>query len=840
MYYNEEDTKLHLITPSLMQAGWTGSRITMEYPITAGQIVLRADGHAQLPPKKADYLLRYSDSLPVAVVEAKDEEHDPAAGLQQAKSYAEMLGVYFAYSSNGHGFEEWDFTSNTQCSLTMEQMPAPDALWQRLCAHQKLEARRAANPLLQSYWRDPSGKKQIRYYQEVAVNRVIEQILKGEKRVLINLATGTGKTFIAFQIVWKLLKSGYYSNKRVLFLADRVVLRGQAYNAFEPFNESAGDLRAEIDGGTVPPGRQIYFGIYQGLYATTSDGLRTFETLPPDFFDLIIIDECHRSGFGTWNEILRHFPDAVQLGMTATPKRTDNVDTYAYFGEPVFAYSLGQGIDDGFLANYKVHRVATNFDKEGLDLAAAEASGAQVYAPPDAVAQEHYDPTAFERQVTLPDRVERHCVHLSNLLRLYGRTEKTIVFCVSQDHALAVANLLNRINVDLNISEYAVRIVSEEASAQDLLEKFQTVDRATPVIATTVDLLTTGVDAPSVRNIVFFKTITSPTVFKQIVGRGSRLCEDTDKYWFRIIDYTGATRLFDEWDKPSVPPGETPSAPGPRVCVIGGRVTAANGGAALSGAVVTIQVGPNEVVQQRTGSDGQFLFTELPVGVLHLSVSAYGFAKQQQTVWAEANQPNIIRFDLRPFEKPKDKLVRVSGLKVTIVDERYEERDASGSLVSPQDYLNKVREEILSVCSSLLELRARWSDLGGRTELLAALEEKQVALEVLTEILQRPDVDGYDLLAHLAFGEGMPSREERAVALFNLHQDFFTTYDAPARGILRSLIDKYVIGGMDEILDPQVFVLPPIRKEVGQVATLFGGMPRLIGARDQMIHLLYA
>ena len=276
MAYNEEDTKLHLITPALLRAGWTGVRITMEYPITAGQIVLRGDDHDKLPPKKSDYLLRYSDSLPIAVVEAKDEARTPGAGLQQAKTYAEMLGVYFAYASNGHGFEEWDFTTNTQRSLTMAEMPTPDALWQRLCDFRKIQAHQIANPLLQSYWRDPAGKKRIRYYQEVAVNRVIEQILKGEKHVLINLATGTGKTFIAFQIAWKLCKSGYFGNKRVLFLADRVVLRSQAYNAFEPFNEGTGDLRMEIDGDAIPHGRQIYFGIYQGLYATTPDGLRIF------------------------------------------------------------------------------------------------------------------------------------------------------------------------------------------------------------------------------------------------------------------------------------------------------------------------------------------------------------------------------------------------------------------------------------------------------------------------------------------------------------------------------------------------------------------------------------
>ena len=365
MTYNEEDTKLHCITPALQSKNWTGTRITMEYPISAGQIVLQGDGHQRLQPQKADYLLRYSESLPIAVVEAKDEDHAVGSGLQQAMGYAEKLGLLFAYSSNGHGFEEWDFTTNTQRSIEIVDFPTPDQLWQRLCEFRALDANRPVNPLLHPYWRDPTGKKMMRYYQEVAVNRTIEAILKGKNRILLNLATGTGKTFISFQIAWKLFKSGYFSNKRILFLADRVVLRGQAYNAFEPFNEGAGDPRSEIS-GEILQGRQIYFGIYQGMYAAGSDGMRLFEQLPADYFDLIIIDECHRSGFGTWNEILRHFPHAIQLGMTATPKRSDNVDTFQYFGEPIFTYSLGQGIDDGFLANYKIHKAKTDLDIEGL------------------------------------------------------------------------------------------------------------------------------------------------------------------------------------------------------------------------------------------------------------------------------------------------------------------------------------------------------------------------------------------------------------------------------------------------------------------------------------------
>jgi type I restriction enzyme R subunit len=390
--------------------------------------MLQGDGHRQLAPSFADYLLRFAESLPIAVVEAKEEGKEPGDGLQQAKSYAEKLGLLFAFASNGHGFEGWDFTTNTQQALNMAEFPNPEVLWQRKCAYEAIAASRIKNPLLQPYWHDPEGRRNPRYDQEVAINRVLEAILRGDTRILINLATGTGKTYIAAQTVWKLVKSGFFANRRVLFLADRVVLRNQANNAFEMFNDGGSDSRALIEAGQVPAGRQIYFGIYQALYALTPDGLRTFETMEPDYFHFIVIDEAHRSGFGTWNEILKHFPGAIQLGMTATPKRTDNIDTYAYFGEPAFTYSLGQGIDDGFLANYKVHHIRSNLDRDGLSLEEAQHEGAHIYVPDGAAPRAEYTTPSFERDVAVPDRVRLQCEHLARLLKVYGRMEKTMVF----------------------------------------------------------------------------------------------------------------------------------------------------------------------------------------------------------------------------------------------------------------------------------------------------------------------------------------------------------------------------------------------------------------------------
>ncbi|MBI4325922.1 MAG: DEAD/DEAH box helicase family protein [Chloroflexi bacterium] len=605
---NEADTCRVLVLPALQQAGWGQHvwRITEQYQFTDGQVVLVGNGHKRLKKKKADYLLRYTESFPIAVVEAKAEDLDPAAGLQQAKDYAQILGLFFACATNGHGIVEWDFTTNTQRTLT--QYPTPEELWQRLCAFKALDAARPSNPLLTPYC--TQGDKPPRYYQEVTINRTIEAILRGQDRILNNLATGTGKTVIAFQTSWKLWQAkwnvaGADRHPRILFLADRLVLRDQAYNTFEPFEHE----RDIITEGKAPMNRTVYFGIYQSMFSE-ADGKRLFERYPKDFFDLIIIDECHRSGFGTWNAILKHFDSAVQIGMTATPKRTENIDTYKYFGDPVFTYSLGQGIDDGFLATYKVHRTLTNFTRDGLVVEDVTAQGAQLDVPFGADVQDRYDMPEFERKITMPDHIRKLCEHLNKLLHQYGRMEKTMVFCVNMDHALQVTEELNRLNGDLNVPDYAVRIVSEEgATGKALLEKFQNTEMQLPAVATTVDLLTTGVDAPSVRNIVFMKPVASVVTFKQIVGRGSRLCPDTEKFWFRVIDYTGATRLFDDWDRPTEPPEGGAKTEAPFTGIVGGTVCDAETGQPIQGAHVFLQTGPNDILDQFTGSSGQFFFT---------------------------------------------------------------------------------------------------------------------------------------------------------------------------------------------------------------------------------------
>ncbi len=835
---NEADTCRVLVTPALLKAGWDIPvwRITEQHYFTDGQIVIVGDGHKRQKGKKADYLLRYEESFPIAVVEAKAEDLSPGAGLQQAKDYAQILGLFFAYSTNGHGIEEWDFITNTQRSLV--SYPSPENLWQRLCAVKAIDTAQTANPLLSPYC--TKGGKRPRYYQEVAINRIIEAILSGQKHILINLATGTGKTVIAFQTAWKLFQTkwnaaGQDRHPRILFLADRNVLRNQAYNTFEPF-ENERDIIAE---GMAPKNRSIYFSIYQAMYSG-SDGNRLFHLYPRDFFDLIVIDECHRSGFGTWNAILKHFESAVQLGMTATPKRTENIDSYKYFGDPVFTYSLGQGIDDGFLATYKVHRSVTNFTKNGLVIKEVTAQGAKLEVPPEADPQDRYDMPDFERKITMPEHVKKLCAHMDKLMRRFGRMEKTMVFCVNMDHALQVTKELNLLNTDLSVPEYAVRIVSEEGSTgKALLERFQDTEKQLPVIAATVDLLTTGVDAPSVRNVVFMKPISSVVSFKQIVGRGSRLCADTDKFWFRVIDYTNASRLFDDWDKPGEAPDGGAGTDEPFTCIVGGRVTSEETGKPINAAHVYLQTGPNEVLDQLTGPDGQFFFSGIGKGKVVLVASAKDHNSIQMTLNTGPAAPVTLGISLKPKKETPKAKVKITGLNVHMVDETYEERDAEGNLVTPTDYLKKVREEILAACHSMVELQTTWMSNQRRSELLDLLDERMVHLDILREILQMPDADSYDLLAHIAFGANLHSCEERANALFNLHREFFASFDEEARAVLLGLMEKYRFGGIEEADNPAVFGLSPFNSDVRRVAQAFGGMTELRGAIDKLITLIY-
>jgi len=856
---------------------------------------LRGDQAERQPPRRVDYILRYTDSFPIAVVEAKEEEKSAQSGLQQAKDYARDLGLAFAYTTNGHEIIEWDGFTNT--TREVSQFPSPDELWERWRTNTGLNepptrrdfekragelrpiyiakdaAARRRNPLLHPYAPVAVTRgKEPRYFQEAAIKEVLLRVMRGQQRILLTMATGTGKTFTAFQIVWKLIKSGWMQQKnagrpgRVLFLADRVVLRNQAYNAFSPFVSGASDPRILLDGQRkLTLNHDLYFAIYQYLWGETDNNRRTFEQFPPDFFDLVIIDEAHRSGWGTWKEILDHFSSAIHLGMTATPKQDENIDTYAYFcaEEPAitsdnnseqgvmrrsaYTYSLGQGIEDGFLATYKVHLIRTNVDKQGLNIEEALEKGAEIFVPDEVELHGEYTTPQFERTITLPDRTELMTEHLAVLLRRFGPMHKTMIFCVDMNHAYEVARLLNNHFADLGYGDdYAVAIVSEEGiQGQRRLQQFQDSDQRFPVVATTAELLSTGVDVPSARNIVFMKTLNSPLLFKQIIGRGTRVDPDTNKLWFRIIDYTGATRLIDEeWDKP---PTSTISLEGippeSQTSILKGTVSLVDTSDLIVGASVALIVGPND---QRgpilTDDNGEFSFSRLPAGTLTLFASGPGMRRRQMKVEAIQGETSFYNVELKPESGTRRGKIKVKGLEVNIAEEATFIVEGMNEPMTLTEYLDYTKHKVQEMVRNWPQLLATWREPQERRDLVAQLTRASVYADVLAEVLDEQEVDEVDLLGHLAFGQTLRTRYDRTLDFRQNERNWLQTYDREAREVIYTLLSKYELGGLKQIDDPAIFRVPPFRQmgEVRGVIRRFDGDPqRLRQTMDEIQRRLY-
>jgi type I restriction enzyme, R subunit len=541
----EADTCRKYVLPELYAAGWIDDQITEQKTFTDGRIILAGSKVRRGPQKRADYLLRYRSAFTLAVVEAKSLYKKPGDGLQQAKDYAQILGLQFAYATNGAGIVEHDFITGKDIELP--RFPSPDDLWNRLKAAQQIGAE-IADQVLAPYYH-LSGKSP-RYYQEIAINRAVQAILQNKRRVLLTLATGTGKTVVAFQICWKLWNSrwnrtGEHRRPRILYLADRnVLVDGPKDKTFTPF----GDARWKIEGQAIKS-REMYFATYQAI-AKDERRPGLYREYSRDFFDLIIVDECHRGSAkdeSNWRDILDYFEPAFQIGMTATPLRDDNRDTYRYFGNPLYTYSLRQGIDDGFLAPYRVHRIVTTADAAGWRPSKGEVDryGREI---PDA----EYGTKDFERLIALRARTQAIAKNLTDFLGKTDRYAKTIVFCVDQEHAEEMRMALNNLNDDLvrKHPDYVARVVSDEGKiGRGHLDRFMELETLVPTIVTTSQMLTTGVDVQTCKNIVLARVINSMTEFKQIIGRGTRVRDDYGKLYFNILDYTGsATRLFADPD----------------------------------------------------------------------------------------------------------------------------------------------------------------------------------------------------------------------------------------------------------------------------------------------------
>ena len=781
----EADTCRKQVLPKLYTSGWTDDQISEQRYFTDGRIVIAGTKVRRRPQKRADYLLRYSRDFALAVVEAKAAYKSAADGLQQAKEYADILGLKFAYATNGQGIIEHDFL--TGCDNEVAAFPGPDALWSRLRAKEDISDEIAAR-LLTPYYHQPG--RTPRYYQDIAINRAVQAILQGKRRVLLTLATGTGKTVVAFQICWKLWNSrwnrtGEYRRPRILYLADRNVLVDVPKDqTFAPL----GDARWKIE-GEANKGREMYFATYQAI-AKDERRPGLYREYRPDFFDLIIVDECHRGSANdesNWHDILTYFEPAYQLGMTATPLRQDNRDTYLYFGNPLYTYSLRQGIEDGFLAPYRVHRIVTTADATGWRPRKDELDryGRQI---PDG----EYGTRDFERTLSLKPRTEAIARNLTEFLKKTDRWGKTIVFCVDQEHAEDMRAALNRFNTDLAQKQpnYVVRIVADEGKiGRGYLDRFMELETTVPTLVTTSQLLTTGVDVQTCKNIVIARVINSMTEFKQIIGRGTRLKTDYGKFYFSILDYTGsATKLFADSDFDGEPALLTEEE--------------------MNDSGETI--GEPQVIEEE---DAGTIVDELP--------------------------PDVPPDD--GGDRPPRKYY-VNGGVVEIAAQIVHELDANGKQLRVVKFTDYTAQTVRDMFPSAAELRSKWTDAHERAAIIQSLEEHGISLEELLEASMRSDADPFDVLCHVAFSAPLRSRCERAEELRRNANGFFERYSDPARQVLNDILEKYIEFGTAQFKIPDILKVPPIseRGTVLEISDLFKGSDNLRLAINEMQTLLYA
>lgn len=819
---SEADTRAKLVDPKLAEAGWTEEMIEREQPITKGKIINETGD--RLPPLIADYILYYpntANGIPIAVIEAKKEEKSHTEGMGQAKNYRRMIMAPFACSTNGHKIEEYD--NYTKKQTTLDRFPTPAELWRRYIEGKKLGVVKETDPLL--YPNYPFPDKPIRYYQEVAVRNAVEAIMKGDKRILLTMATGSGKTYAAFQIAWKLYKTGKI--KRVLYIVDRLFLRTQAFGAFEPF----GNAREIVEGGEINKAKEIYFVTYQTLYSEKKRK-RFFEFFVPDFFDIVIIDECHRSGWKRWHDILRHFSNAVQLGMTATPKRNDNVDVYEYFGKPTYEYPMSQGIGDGFLAPcMDIRRVLTNIDKAGgLNLTELRSSGATIEAPSGVELKDYYSVEEIERELLIPERNKVICEYLSQFLESTDPKSKTIIFCVSKEHAREVVKELNnRFNPVFKIDNYSTPIIADETGAHEILRTtFSSSEKNFPVVATTVDLLSTGVDVPPVKNIVFLKSVNSKVEFHQIIGRATRIDDPSRKYGFKIIDFTNATRLFDKWDIPEEFTKEKRFG-GPSNWFMSCKVVDGETANPVKNASIVAIPSPSNPVHVKTGEDGYILLKGMPRGSVKVDITGGGYKRKEIVLPTFPAPDKIITVVLRRDIKERKELVKVTGLEVYIEEEGVVKVDIKGNKLLEAEYVRYTKDKLAESITTLQHLKNIWKNRNERTRFKENLKKIGINLDLVSKLIDNPDVDEFDLIASFLFDAPLVSRDERAKALLTYKREMLEKYGSYAREVMIELVDRYRLFGIDEITTPKIFETPPFDKMgyLKGVIGLFGGLNEL-------------
>ena len=786
----ERDICTKWIRPALERAGWdTLTQIREEFPLTDGRILVRGKLHTRARNKRADYVLFYKPNIPIAIIEAKDNNHSLGDGMQQGLSYADLLQVPFVFSSNGDGFLFHNKIATDgiiERELGLDEFPSADMLWQWWSAHRGLSEQQESL-VTQDYYSDGSNKTP-RYYQVLAINKTIKAIAKGQNRILLVMATGTGKTFTAFQIIWRLWKSK--AKKRILFLADRNILVDQTMtNDFKPF----GSAMTKIQKRQANKAYEIYLSLYQAVTGTEEEQ-NIYKQFSPDFFDLIVIDECHRGSAAedsAWRQILDYFSSATQIGLTATPKETKQVSNIDYFGEPIYTYSLQQGIDDGFLAPYKVVRI--DIDK---DLAGWRPGKGMVDKYGSEIEDRIYNQKDFDKTLVLEKRTQLVARKISEFLKQTNRFDKTIVFCENIDHAERMRQALVNENADLVAENfrYVMRITGDNEEGKAELDNFIFPESKYPVIATTSKLMSTGVDAQTCKLIVLDQRIQSPTEFKQIIGRGTRINEDYGKFYFTIIDFKKATELFADPD--------------------------------FDGDPVQIYV-PKDL-------DDSPVPTDLP-DLLEGEEPEGGYQYPEP---GEGNQWLGVGESADSDYEPGVRRYVVANVEVKVVAERVQYFDANGKLIteSLKDY---TRKALAKEFASLDDFLRRWSSADKKQAIVDELANEGIFFEALAEEIGK-DCDPFDLLCHVAWDKPPLTRKERAEQVKK--RNYFTQYGDRVKRVLEALLDKYADAGVGQIEETQILTVAPFT-EFGtpiEIVRAFGGLDNYQKAIRDLKESLYS
>lgn len=780
--FSEQDICSKFILPAVQNSGWDlQTQIREQFSFTAGRIIVRGKTVVRGEKKRVDFILFQKPNFPLALIEAKDNNHSVGAGMQQALEYAEALDIPFVYSSNGEALLEHNRLSKinpVEQEIPLNHFPSPAELYKRYKELKNITPN-IESTIEQDYFQELGGKEP-RYFQQVAINRAIEVIVKGQNRVLLVMATGTGKTYTAFQIIWRLWKSK--AKKRILFLVDRNILADQAIiNDFKHF----GDKMVKIQHRNIDKAYEIYLALYQGITGAEEEK-NIFKQFSPDFFDLVIVDECHRGSArdnSLWHDILEYYKNATQIGLTATPKETKDISTQTYFGEPIYTYSLRQGIDDGFLAPYKVIRVTIDRDVEGYrpELGKTDIYGNEI---PDRI----YNLKDFDKNIVIDDRTKLVAQKISEYLKATDRMQKTIVFCIDIEHAERMRQALVNENVD-KVAEnhhYVVRITGENPESPKELDNFIDPESPYPVIATTSKLLTTGVDAQTCKVIALDTNIQSVSEFKQIIGRGTRVREDYGKLFFTIMDFRGVTELFAD-----------PKFDGDPVVIYEPKEGDPIDPPVIDGGDETGQKDGDDIIYDRWK-------TEIP---------------------REVNEP-VRRY-------------YVHNVPIKVINERVQYMDEQGKLIT-ESLKDFTKKNILQEYRLLNDFLNAWSHAEKKEAIIKELEEHGVLFEALKEEVGK-DLDPFDLICHVAYGKPPLTRKERVNQVKK--GNYFAKYEGKAREVIDALLEKYAdqgIAAIDDISDLQVKPFTEFGMPYEIVNDIFGGREKYLTVINQMQQVLYA